>query len=198
MEALINAGGKGTRMGDCGIEKPMQVIGGEPVVMRVVNSMRNAKGIDRVLVSVSDHTSETARYLEDNGIETIHTSGDDFMMDLHDAFGVMNGKYVLTSPSDIPMMSSTVIEKTVEAFRPEMQSMIVFIDAGTVREMGVIPSYTREINGKEWVVSGVSIMDREATLKGEYLNEEGLFTDWKELAVNVNTQGELALARKLV
>ena len=64
--------------------------------------------------------------------------------------------------------------------------------------MGVIPSYTREINGKEWVVSGVSIMDREATLKGEYLNEEGLFTDWKELAVNVNTQGELALARKLV
>ena len=92
----------------------------------------------------------------------------------------------------------TVIDKTVEAFRPEMQSMIVFIDAGTVREMGVIPSYTREINGKEWVVSGVSIMDREATLKGEYLNEEGLFTDWKELAVNVNTQGELALARKLV
>ena len=198
MEALINAGGKGTRMGDCGIEKPMQVIGGEPVVMRVVNSMRNARGIDRVLVSVSDHTKETARYLEDNGIETVHTSGDDFMMDLHDAFGGMNGKYVLTSPSDIPMMTSTVIEMTVEVFRPEMQSMIVFIDAGTVREMGVIPSYTREINGKEWVVSGVSIMDREATLKGEYLNEEGLFTDWKELAVNVNTQGELALARKLV
>ena len=198
MEALINAGGKGTRMGDCGIEKPMQVIGGEPVVMRVVNSMRNARGIDRVLVSVSDHTKETARYLEDNGIETIHTSGDDFMMDLHDAFSVMKGKYVLTSPSDIPMMSSTVIAKTVGAFRPEMQSMIVFIDAGTVREMGVIPSYTREINGKEWVVSGVSVMDREATLKGEYLNEEGLFTDWKELAVNVNTQGELALARKLV
>ena len=198
MEALINAGGKGTRMGDCGIEKPMQVIGGEPVVMRVVNSMRNARGIDRVLVSVSDHTKETARYLEDNGIETIHTSGDDFMMDLHDAFSVMKGKYVLTSPSDIPMMSSTVIAKTVGAFRPEMQSMIAFIDAGTVREMGVIPSYTREINGKEWVVSGVSVMDREATLKGEYLNEEGLFTDWKELAVNVNTQGELALARKLV
>ena len=198
MEALINAGGKGTRMGDCGIEKPMQVIGGEPVVMRVVNAMRSAKSIDRVLVSVSEHTSATARYLEDNGIETIHTSGDDFMMDLHDSFSVLNGKYVLTSPSDIPMMTSTVIDKTVEAVRPEMQSMIVYIDAGTVREMGVIPSYTKEINGKEWVISGLSIMDREATLEGTYLNEEGLFTDWQELAVNVNTQGELSLARKLV
>ena len=198
MEALINAGGKGTRMGDCGIEKPMQVIGGEPVVMRVVNAMRSAKSIDRVLVSVSEHTSATARYLEDIGIETIHTSGDDFMMDLHDSFSVLNGKYVLTSPSDIPMMTSTVIDKTVEAFRPEMQSMIVYIDAGTVREMGVIPSYTKEINGKEWVISGLSIMDREATLEGTYLNEEGLFTDWQELAVNVNTQGELSLARKLV
>ncbi|MEE3363415.1 MAG: NTP transferase domain-containing protein [Methanomethylophilus sp.] len=198
MEALINAGGKGTRMGDCGIEKPMQVIGGEPVVMRVVNAMRSAKSIDRVLVSVSEHTSATARYLEDNGIETIHTSGDDFMMDLHDSFSVLNGKYVLTSPSDIPMMTSTVIDKTVEAFRPEMQSMIVYIDAGTVREMGVIPSYKKEINGKEWVISGLSIMDREATLEGTYLNEEGLFTDWQELAVNVNTQGELSLARKLV
>lgn len=198
MEALINAGGKGTRMGDCGIEKPMQVIGGEPVVMRVVNAMRSAKSIDRVLVSVSEHTSATARYLEDNGIETIHTSGDDFMMDLHDSFSILNGKYVLTSPSDIPMMTSTVIDKTVEAFRPEMQSMIVYIDAGTVREMGVIPSYTKEINGKEWVISGLSIMDREATLEGTYLNEEGLFTDWQELAVNVNTQGELSLARKLI
>ena len=198
MEALINAGGKGTRMGDCGIEKPMQVIGGEPVVMRVVNAMRSAKSIDRVLVSVSEHTSATAHYLEDNGIETIHTSGDDFMMDLHDSFSILNGKYVLTSPSDIPMMTSTVIDKTVEAFRPEMQSMIVYIDAGTVREMGVIPSYTKEINGKEWVISGLSIMDREATLEGTYLNEEGLFTDWQELAVNVNTQGELSLARKLV
>ena len=198
MEALINAGGKGTRMGDCGIEKPMQVIGGEPVVMRVVNAMRSANSIDRVLVSVSEHTSATARYLEDNGIETIHTSGDDFMMDLHDSFSILNGKYVLTSPSDIPMMTSTVIDKTVEAFRPEMQSMIVYIDAGTVREMGVIPSYTKEINGKEWVISGLSIMDREATLEGTYLNEEGLFTDWQELAVNVNTQGELSLARKLV
>ena len=64
--------------------------------------------------------------------------------------------------------------------------------------MGVIPSYTKEINGKEWVISGISIMDREATLEGTYLNEEGLFTDWQELAVNVNTQGELSLARKLV
>lgn len=198
MEALINAGGKGTRMGACGTEKPMQIIGGVPVVMRVVEAMRGAAGVDRVVVSVSGNTGQTARYLEDNGVETIRTSGEDFMMDLHDSFSVMDGDYVLTSPSDIPLMTSETIEKTIQAFRPEMQSMIVLIDAGTVREMGITPSYTREIDGKEWVLSGVSVMDRRATLAGEYLNEECLMTDWKELAVNVNTPGELGLARKML
>ena len=40
-------------------------------------------------------------------------------------------------------------------------------------------------------------MDRKGTLEGKYLNECCLKTDWKELAVNVNTQAELFLARKL-
>ena len=197
MEALINAGGKGTRMGPCGIEKPMQVIGGKHVVQRVVEAMRGAKGIDRVLVSVSPNTPKTETYLKSIGVETIRTSGEDFMMDLHASFSVMSGDYVMTSPSDVPLMTSSVIDCTLDSFKPEMQSMIVLVKAGIVRQMGIVPSYTRVLDGEEWVLSGLSVMDRKGTLEGKYLNECCLKTDWKELAVNVNTQAELFLARKL-
>lgn len=197
MEALINAGGKGSRMGPCGIEKPMQVVGGKPFVRHVVDAMRGAKKIDRVLVSVSSNTRETERYLKDIGVETVRTSGEDFMMDLHESFKVMNGKYVVTCPSDVPLITPLVVDVTVDSFRPEMESMIVLVRADIVRGMGIKPSYTREIEGQEWVLSGLSVMDREGTLEGKYLRECVLKTDWKELAVNVNTQAELFLARKL-
>lgn len=197
MEVLINAGGKGTRMGACGIEKPMQIIGDRPVIQRVVDAMNGASGVDRVLVSVSHNTPETETFLKGYGVETIRTTGEDFMMDIHDSFSVLNGDYVLMCPSDIPLISSSVVDKVIDAFRPEMQSMIVTIEAELVRSMGVTPSFAMEKNGREWVLSGVSVMDRKATLEGKYLDEEYLFTDWKELAVNVNTPGELSLARQL-
>ena len=198
MEALINAGGKGTRMGPMGIEKPMQPIGGAPVVWRAVSAMLSADGISRVVVSVSHNTPETERYLNGMGIETIRTSGEDFMMDLHDAFSVLDGDYVMTCPSDMPLITDIAVEEALRAFRPEMESMIVMVDAGLVRSMGITPSYTREIDGGEWVVSGLSVMDRKGTLEGRYLKEHCLLTDWRELAVNVNTPAELELARSII
>lgn len=184
-------------MGETGIEKPMQIIGGKHVVERVVKAMQFAETVDRVLVSVSPNTPKTEAFLKDMGVETIRTSGDDFMMDLHQSFESMSGKYVVTCPSDIPLINAQIIDQAVSAFVPEMQSMIVMVDAEVVRGMGIIPSYTRKVNNKEWVLSGLSVMDREATLRGDYLNEECLYTDWHELAVNVNTPDELSVARRL-
>ncbi|MDR0309155.1 MAG: hypothetical protein LBH88_00130, partial [Candidatus Methanoplasma sp.] len=60
------------------------------------------------------------------------------------------------------------------------------------------PSYTRDYYGSDWVVSGVSIMDRERTLRGEYLQEFFYETDSMEFAVNVNTQEELDQARRII
>ncbi|MBR2394360.1 MAG: NTP transferase domain-containing protein, partial [Candidatus Methanomethylophilaceae archaeon] len=77
------AGGKGTRMGSNAIEKPMQIVGGKPVVMRVVEAMQGCKNVDNILVSVSSNTPNTERFLQDMGVEIICTSGNDFMEDMH-------------------------------------------------------------------------------------------------------------------
>ena len=95
MEALVMAGGKGTRMGFCGVEKPMIEIGGVYTVERVVNALRDSKHIDKILVSVSPNTPDTERYLKDIGVETIRTSGEDYVEDLHNSFSILSGKYVL-------------------------------------------------------------------------------------------------------
>ena len=71
MQALVNAGGKGSCMGKCGIEKPMQMVGDKHTVQRVVEALSASSHIDRLLVSVSDNTPETERFLNSIGVETI-------------------------------------------------------------------------------------------------------------------------------
>lgn len=196
MQALINAGGKGSRMGRCGIEKPMMMVGDECTVQRVLDALEASSHIDRILVSVSDNTPETEKYLRDRGVDVIHTSGESFMDDLHDAFRIMDGDYVLTCPSDLPLLTTEVVDTFIEYFHPGvMQSAIAVVDEETVRRIGIVPSYTRESGGRQWVLSGLCIMDRKGTLDDVYLDEYLFETNWVELSVNMNTPAELDLAR---
>ena len=196
MQALVNAGGKGTRMGKCGVEKPMHLVGDKHTVERVIDALSGSSHIDRVLVSVSDNTLETEQYLKSIGVETIRTSGESFMDDIHDACRNMEGDYVLTCPSDLPLLTTEVVDTFIEYFVPgTMQSAIAVVDEETVRRVGITPSYTRESGGRNWVLSGLCIMNREGTLRGDYLEEYLFETNWPELAVNMNTPKELDLAR---
>ena len=196
MQALVNAGGKGTRMGKCGVEKPMHLVGDKHTVERVIDALSGSSHIDRVLVSVSDNTLETEQYLKSIGVETIRTSGESFMDDIHDAFRNMEGDYILTCPSDLPLLTTEVVDTFIEYFVPgTMQSAIAVVDEEIVRRVGITPSYTRESGGRNWVLSGLCIMNREGTLRGDYLEEYLFETNWPELAVNMNTPKELDLAR---
>ncbi len=185
-------------MGRCGIEKPMQEIYGIPTVRRVADAIRSSDYIDEIHVSVSSNTPETEKYLQSIGIDTILTSGESFMDDLHTSFEQINSEYILTCPSDLPLLSTDAINSFIEFFEPgTMQSAIAVVDEETVRSAGITPSYTREDGGKNWVLSGICIMNREKTLNGEYLEEVLYKTNRLDLSVNVNTRSELSLARIL-
>ena len=118
LDALIMAGGKGSRMGFDTIEKPMQMIGGKHVVERVVEAIRECRYISKVLVSVSSNTPKTEEFLRDLGVEVICTTGDDFMNDMHSAFQCLESEFVLTCPSDLPLLKSFTVKKFVEFFKP--------------------------------------------------------------------------------
>ncbi len=195
VDALIMAGGKGSRMGPDTIEKPMQVIGGKHVIERVVEAVQKSEFVNKVLVSVSSNTPKTEDFLRDMGVDVICTTGNDFMNDMHTAFSYLDSEFVLTCPSDLPLLKTFTVNSFIRFFRPEMQSAIAVVDKEVVVGTGITPSFTIDIDGKEWVLSGLCISDRQKTLDGVYLNEEYMKTDWVDLAVNVNTQHELALSR---
>ncbi len=196
MEALVMAGGKGTRMGFCGVEKPMIEVGGVYTVERVVNALKDSKNIDSILVSVSPNTPDTERYLNDLGVETIRTSGEDYVQDLHDAFRMLKGKYVLTCPSDMPLLRSYTVDAFVDYFQKNPNdSMTAIIEEEVVVKSGFTPSFDFEFEGKDWVLSGMNIMDRKKILDDVVLGYSYFKTDWVDLAVNMNTEYELKIAR---
>ena len=118
------------------------------------------------------------------------------MGDLHQALECMNGENVLTTPSDLPLITSAVFDQIIDYFVPgTMDSLLAVVDEATVLNIGITPSYVHEYRGKRWVLSGVSIINRLKTLNGDYLEESYFVTNWPELSVNVNTQLELNLAR---
>ncbi len=196
MEALVMAGGKGTRMGFCGVEKPMIEVGGVYTVERVVNALKDSRNIDRILVSVSPNTPDTERYMKEIGIETIRTSGEDYVEDLHDAFGILDGDYVLTCPSDMPLLRSFTVDAFVDYFQKNPDdSMTAIIEEDVVTKSGFTPSYDFDMDGKKWVLSGMNIMDRKKILADEVLNYSYFMTDWVDLAINMNTEYELQIAR---
>ena len=196
MEALVMAGGKGSRMGYCGVEKPMIEVGGVYTVERVINALKSSKHIDKILVSVSPNTPDTERYMNDIGIETIRTSGEDYVEDLHDSFRVLSGKYILTCPSDLPLLRSFTIDAFIDYFleNPD-DSMTAIVEEDVVVKSGITPSFDFGYDGKKWVISGINIMDRTKILSNEVLSYSYFMTDWVDLAINMNTEHELKIAR---
>jgi adenosylcobinamide-phosphate guanylyltransferase len=148
---------------------------------------------------VSDNTPETERYLKSVCVETIKTSGEDYVEDLHDSFRVLDGKFVLSCPSDLPFITTKGLDRFISAFdEKKMESLIAIVEKKAFEKLNIKPSYTRDYYGANWVVSGVSIMDRKKILQGEYLQEFFYETHSREFAMNVNTQEELDQARKII
>ena len=171
-------------------------IGGVYTVERVVNALRDSKHIDKILVSVSPNTPDTERYLKDIGVETIRTSGEDYVEDLHNSFSILGGKYVLTCPSDMPLLRPYTVDAFVDYFMENPDdSMTAVVDEDVVINSGITPSFDFEYEGKNWVISGMNIMDRKKILSNVVLNYSYFMTDWVDLAINMNTEYELRIAR---
>ena len=190
------AGGKGSRMCPNGVEKPFIKVGDKHVIEHVVDALRKAHKVDRILVTVSPNTVHTERFLNDMGVETLRTSGDNFVGDLHAAYEVMTGKYVFSTPSDLPLLRPTTVDDFINAFeKSPCDSFLAVVNEETVRKTGIDPSFALTLEGRRWVLSGFTIMNRQAILNNDRPQDTYYKTDWIELAVNMNTMHELQMAR---
>ena len=118
MDAVVMAGGKGTRlkMG----EKPMVKILGRHLIERVVLALEDSS-LERIAVAVTDSVPATRQWAKDRGLAVLDTSGKGFVADMVEAVqnAGMNGS-VMVIMADLPLINPELIDYIMEIYR-EMQ-----------------------------------------------------------------------------
>ncbi|MGQ9468542.1 MAG: NTP transferase domain-containing protein [Nitrososphaerales archaeon] len=198
--ALIMAGGKGVRMKYQG-EKPLIKIGKKSLIERVIDALREAKKVDKIIVAVSEHTPQTARRVNELSIESIMTSGKDYILDLREAIEKLKLKHVITVSADLPFLKGETIDRVTEHYEScGKPVMAVMVPAERFENLGMSIDLIFEEKGKRLVPAGVNVLDgdkvREEGFEKE-LDQEILIIDSEEF-VNINTPEDLMIAGRLL
>ncbi len=116
MDALVMAGGRGSRMS--GVEKPMAMLEGKPLVAYVIRALLGSRKIGRVYVAVSPGVPLTAEYIQDcpdKRVSQAMTPGSGYIEDmayvaqalgLHEPFLVVSADLPLITPDIIDLVVS--------------------------------------------------------------------------------------------
>ena len=208
MDALIMAGGKGTRLKikneheltyknntnkNNDIEKPLLKINGKPMIDYIVEELLKSD-IDKIYIAVSKNTPETELYLTKkygsyNNIFIINTSGTDYIHDLNECIKYFSEPFMVLS-CDTPTINSNIINKIINHYQnisksSDVESLCVAIDKDKY-----IGNPTIVINNS--IPAGINILSPKY---GEQ-KEETYIID--EPLININTLEDKALVEKML
>jgi len=208
MDALIMAGGKGTRLKikneheltyknntnkNNDIEKPLLKINGKPMIDYIVEELLKSD-IDKIYIAVSKNTPETELYLTKkygsyNNIFIINTSGIDYIHDLNECIKYFSEPFMVLS-CDTPTINSNIINKIINHYQnisksSDVESLCVAIDKDKY-----IGNPTIVINNS--IPAGINILSPKY---GEQ-KEETYIID--EPLININTLEDKALVEKML
>ena len=174
-------GGRGTRL-DRG-EKPLFEVGGDPMVDRVLAALEGSR-VDRVHAVTSPHVPETAAHL-DGRVPRIEAAGEGYVADLADALESVDNP-VLTVVSDLPLLSASVVDRTLSAH--DGGSLTVCVPTALKRALGVSADSTREQDGRRLSPTGLNVVGGDERV---YVSYDA------RLAVNVNRPADAEVAEVL-
>jgi len=201
VSAVVTAGGKGTRIAELRQEKPLVTLSHRPMSDYVLEALRGSKEVSEIVVSVSQATPETEKHVSALGYRFVRTPGAGYVEDLRYAMYLITTPYVLVVPADMPLLRSESIDKVVTAFyRSKKSSIVLGVPEALFQEanLGADPTVVMEMNGERAVPCGISIVDRDLMLKGEYLDEAYMVTELADFAINVNTVAQLRKAEGVI
>ncbi|NLF88277.1 NTP transferase domain-containing protein [Candidatus Bathyarchaeota archaeon] len=197
--ALVMAGGKGTRM-KLPVEKPLISVCGRPSIEYVLAALKTAKKIDRIFVATTDFTPKTTALMKEHGVEVIQTPGKDYVSDMGYTVQTLKLGVFLGVSADLPLVKGEMIDEIVtryeECGKPAL-TVAVPIEVKTKLCMGVEYSFKTD-DGRDVVPVGINVIDGSKRYGDEWLDQDIFVVDYPELAVNINTVTELALAERLM
>lgn len=199
IDALITAGGKGSRIKEIGTEKPMIDLLGRPIIDYVIDALKESSHIKDVYISVSPNTPLTKQHLKNKDVIIIDTSGEEYCVDLNYSMSQMKTKEVFICPADMPLLSSSGIDFVIEGYyNSGVHSYSVAAPYSLLVSLGISPTYSLPVNGVKSVFCGVSVLDRLDMLSMKSLSEGYVLTENIELIININTIIELKIAEEVL
>lgn len=199
VDAIITAGGKGTRIKELHIEKPLIRILDIPIIDYVLDAMLESRYIEEIFVSVSPFTPNTKKYVEKKGFKVIKTPGLGYVEDLKYSMNYLSSSHVFVCPADMPLLRGKSIDMVVKAyFKSKKSSLVVGVPFHIIKSLGATSTFKSIVHGHVIVPCGVSVVNRNEMLSKEYLDEDYLITEVLDFAVNVNTINDLQIAKKIL
>jgi adenosylcobinamide-phosphate guanylyltransferase len=194
--ALVMAGGKGTRLA-LSEEKPLLKVCGKPMIELVLGALKDAGKINEIVVTVSQYTPKTAKFIERFPVQILKTHGKGYVSDVRYAVRKLNLDTVLTISADLPLITGDIINRVIERFTQcGKPALTVAVPIETKERLGLGVEYVHEMGDKRLVPAGINVIDGRRIDEGE-LDEEIYAIDEGEVAVNVNTRHDLEIAEHL-
>ena len=198
MDAVVMAGGKGARLGRD--EKPLTLLCGRPLIQYVLEALLGSKNIERIFVATSSRVKRTNEWLDDfkkehDKVEIIHTEGAGFVHDMVGAVeeaGIRGS--VLIMMADLPLVTSGLIDRIIEKYEEvNTPALSVHMKLDVFRRLGLRPDTVFHKNSDFIVPCGINILDAERIQEEQ--EDYNLILDEDELALNVNTPGDLVVCQ---
>ena len=189
------AGGLGTRlkMG----EKPMVRLLGRPLIDWVTSALGESI-IDRVFVAATSSVPETMRWAEEEGLDVVETPGEGYVPDMIYAVEEAGiDEPVLIVMADLPLLRGDVLNGIIKVYYEVSEpALSVHVPLEIYRRIGTKPDALFNYRGRFIVPSGVNIL-LGSRIRFEQ-EDYHLILDRIELAVNVNSPGDLAICEAVL
>ena len=199
MDVIVMAGGFGQRLGMG--EKPCVELLGKPLISYVIDTLRAAKGIEKVFIAVSPVTPKTEIMLQERykgEFRVIRTFGGNYVGDM--IYAVETAQTtgpVMIIMSDLPLIDSELIDSVIEKYREAgTPALSVYVPINVCKGIGIRPDTVFNKDGKLIVPAGINILDSSQIRKEQ--EDFNLILEDFRLAINVNTVEDLQRCRDLL
>ena len=195
MDALVMAGGKGSRlrMG----EKPLVKLFGRPLIDYVVSALLDSSA-DRIFVAATENVPMTRKWALERELGVLDTKGKGFVTDMVEAVEMAEvTEPILIVMADLPLVTPDLIDEIMETYekRPE-PALSTHTPLDLHRRLGRRPDSLFNYRSQLIVPSGINILDG-ADIREEQ-EDYHLIIERIELAVNVNVVEDLKLCESIM
>jgi len=182
MDALVMAGGRGTRLAT-DREKPLYRVGGRPMIDRVIDALEES-ALEGITVATTAETPETHTHVD---VPTIETAGEGYVADLDKALaGDRLDQPVLTVAADLPLLTGALVDRVLDTH--DAGSLTVAVPADLKRDLGVSVDTTFDHGGRALAPTGVNVV-------GDGPSATLVERD-PRLAINVNRPADAVVANE--